>query len=234
MTALNEVPMVVGHRGWPTRFPDNTLTGLLAAAVVADSLETDIRRSADGKLVLSHDAEICDLVVANHVWAELAELDLGGGEHPALLDEAIAAVPGTPFQFEVKNLPHQPGFEPDHRIGLETAERSRPGDIVTSFNWLTLAAVRRVFPEVATGVLVAATGDVDEAIGRCRELGHTALLPSVQLPEPDLARALSSGLQVYPWVVDGPSLAGELADLGVSGIITDDPAAIRSALERHR
>jgi glycerophosphoryl diester phosphodiesterase len=39
---------------------------------------------------------------------------------------------------------------------------------------------------------------------------------------------------VYPWVVDDASLAGELADLGVTGIITDDPAATRSALERHR
>jgi glycerophosphoryl diester phosphodiesterase len=226
--------MVVGHRGWPTRFPENTLTGFLAAAMVADSVETDIRRSADGKLVLSHDAEICDLVVADHVWAELAELDLGEGNHPALLDEAIGAVPGTPFQLEVKNLPHQPGFEPDHRIGLETAERSRPGDIVTSFNWLTLAAVRRSFPEVATGVLVAATGDIDQAIGQGLELGHAALLPSVQLPKSDLARAVDSGFEVYPWVVDDASLAGELADLGVTGIITDDPAATRSALERHR
>jgi hypothetical protein len=29
-------------------------------------------------------------------------------------------------------------------------------------------------------------------------------------------------------------LLDELADLGVSGIISDDPAAARSALERHR
>jgi glycerophosphoryl diester phosphodiesterase len=234
MTGLEGTPIVVGHRGWPTRFPDNTLAGFLAAATVADSVETDIRRSADGKLVLSHDAEICDLVVADHDWSVLAELDVGEGNHPALLDEAVAAIPGTSFQFEVKNLPHQPGFEPDHRIALETAERSRPGDIVTSFNWLTLATVRRLFPEVATGVLVAANGDIDGAIEECRQMGHTALVPSIQLPGPDLARALDSGLQVYPWLVDDPSLAGELADLGVSGIITDDPATVRSALERHR
>lgn len=234
MTWAVEAPTVVGHRGWPTRFPDNTLAGFLTAATLADSVETDIRRSADGKLVLSHDPEIRDLVVADHVWSVLAEIDLGGGNRPALLDEAIAAIPGTSFQFEVKNLPHQPGFEPDHRIGLEAADRSRPGDIVTSFNWLTLEAVHRVFPEAATGVLVAAAGDIDQAIDECLQGGHTALIPTMQAPASRLARALDCGLEVYPWVVDDPSIALELADLGVSGIITDDPGVVRSALEAPR
>ena len=231
---MKDTPTVVGHRGWPTRFPDNTLAGFLAAATVADSVETDIRRSADGKLVLSHDPDIGGLEVADHTWSVLAELDMGDGNHPALLDEAMAAIPGTSFQFEIKNLPHEPGFEPDHRVALDTAERARPGDIVTSFNWVTLATVHRVFPEVATGVLVGGSSDIYEAIDECLDVGHPALLPSIQWPTTDIARALDAGLQVYPWVVNEPRRVEELADLGVSGIITDDPAAVRSALERHR
>jgi glycerophosphoryl diester phosphodiesterase len=225
---------VVGHRGWPSRFPDNTLAGFLAAATVADTVETDVRRSADGKLVLSHDPVVDGLVVADTAWSVLAEIDLGDGHRPALLDEAVAAIPGTRFQFEVKNLPHEPGFEPDHRIALDTAERARTGDMVTSFNWVTLAAVHGVFPEVATGVLVGGSGDIDEAIRECTENGHVAVLPSTQLPTLGLARALDAGLEVYPWLVDDLGLLDELADLGVSGIISDDPAAARSALERHR
>jgi glycerophosphoryl diester phosphodiesterase len=45
-----------------------------------------------------------------------------------------------------------------------------------------------------------------------------------------MARALEKGIEVIPWVVDEASLARELAGFGVSGIITDDPALIRSAL----
>jgi glycerophosphoryl diester phosphodiesterase len=234
MSETNGIPEVVAHRGWPTLHPDNTLAGFLAAATVAESVETDVRRSGDGKLVLSHDPTIGGLEVALFPWSVLAELDLGGGNRPALLDEAVAAIPGTSFQFEVKNLPHEPGFEPDHRVGLETAERARPGDLVTSFNWVTLAAVHRVFPEVATGVLVGASGDIDQAIEECLEVGHPALVPSIELPIRDLARALDSGLRVYPWVVGDPALIEELADLGVSGIITDDPAAVRTVLWRRR
>lgn len=228
-----DTPEVVGHRGWPTRFPDNTLAGFLAASAVVGSVETDLRRSSDGKLVLAHDPDLAGLLVADHPWSVLGEVDLGDGHRPALLDEAIAAVPGTRFQLEVKNSPNEPGFEPDHRLALEAAERARPGDMVTSFNWATLVAVRRVFPEVATGVIVGGSGNIDLAVNECLDVGHPALVPSIDLPVLGLVRALEAGLEVYPWVVDEPDRVAELAGLGVSGIITDDPAAVRFALGRH-
>src|SRR3990172_3551604 len=123
---------VVGHRGWPTRFPDNTLSGLLAATTVADAVEVDVRRCADGKLVLSHDPDLAGYLVTAHGWGFLGELDLGGGHHPVLLDEALGALPATPVLLEVKNLPNQPGFEPDHRIGLHTTSKARPRGVVSS------------------------------------------------------------------------------------------------------
>jgi glycerophosphoryl diester phosphodiesterase len=224
-------PAVVGHRGWPTRYPDNTLSGIYAAAGVADAVEVDVRRSGDGKLVLSHDPVLEGLVVPQHPWTTLGEADLGDGHRPALLDEAIASAPELAFQLEIKNMPHEPGFEPDHRVALEAAERARPGDIVTSFNWETLKAVRQVFPEVATGVLVDSGGDIDLAVAVCHEFGHQTLLPSVLLPVLGSVRAIESGLDVCPWVVNEPDLVIELAGIGVSGIITDDPALVRTALD---
>lgn len=234
MSNPRNTPKVVGHRGWPTRFPDNTLAGFLAASSVADAIELDVRRSSDGKLILSHDPVIGGLEVSSHPWRELDEVDLGQGHRPALLDEVLAAVPGLAIQFEIKNSPNEPGFEPDHRIALEAATRARPGDIVTSFNWLSLAAVRREFPEVVTGVLVGRSGDVDQASDECHALGHAALVPSIHLPVIGLVRAVESGLMVFPWVVDDPDRVEELVGLGVSGIITDDPALVRAVVGRNR
>jgi glycerophosphoryl diester phosphodiesterase len=234
MSNSQNTPIVVGHRGWPARFPDNTLAGFLAAAPVAEAVELDVRRSFDGKLVLSHDPDLGGLDVSSHPWRELNEVDLGGGHRPALLDEVLAAVPELAIHFEVKNLPGGPGFEPDHRVALEAAARARPGDIVTSFNWLSLAAVRREFPEVDTGVLVGRSGDVDEAIDECLSRGHAALVPSIELPFGGLTRALETGLMVFPWVVDDPDQVEEVVGLGVSGIITDDPAQVRAVVGRNR
>lgn len=217
---------VIGHRGWPARYPDNTLSGLIAASDVADTLEVDVRRSGDGKLVLSHDPSLAGMSVPGTSWSRLAELDLGNGHHPTLLDEALAALPYTPFQLEVKNVPIDPGFEPDHRIALEAAERARQGDVVTSFNPESLAAVRRVFPDVVTGLCVPAALDLEESIEHCRRAGHGVLVPEHSLVERDW----DDDLAVFPWTVNDPGRAIELVECGVTGIITDHPGQISDAL----
>ena len=228
---MTELPVVVGHRGWPRRFPDNTLTGFLAASAVADAIELDVRRSADGKLVLSHDPTLAGLVVSETPWSVLAELDLGDGHKPALLDEALAALPGTPVQLEVKNVPDQPGFEPDHRLALEAAERARPGDTITSFNHVSLKAVRRVFPDVPTGLAINRFCALEKGLNYCLETGHSVLIPEETLIDMPIASAVFAEIRVFPWTVNDPDRARELVGFGVSGIITDDPGLISRHLK---
>lgn len=222
---MNSGKKLIGHRGWPERYPDNTLAGFIAATSVVDALELDVRRCSDGKLVLSHDAELVGHTVANHSWSSLAELDLGGGHRPALLDEVLSSLPGVPLQIEIKNDPWQPGYEPDHRLALDAAERARPGDVITSANWATVMKVRRTFPDVATGVILARHHDLSEGIGHCLEAGHSLLVPEHHLIALPLT-GLADDLQVTPWVVNDLELARELVGFGVSGIITDDPVAV--------
>lgn len=217
---------MIGHRGWPVRFPDNTLAGLIAAAEVADGVEVDVRRCGDGRLVLSHDPFLNGIAVAETPWAILAELDLGEGNHPVLLDEALAALPGTPVQLEVKNMPFDPGFEPDHRLALETAERARPGDVVTSFNPETVSSVRRVFPDVATGMITQHPIALGEAVEHCLDAGHTTLVPN----HSQVIEEVNTGIAVFPWTVNDPARARELAEFGVTGIITDDPGQMVASL----
>jgi glycerophosphoryl diester phosphodiesterase len=227
--AQNTPVVVIAHRGWPRRFPDNTLAGVLAASSVADMVEVDVRRSGDGKLVLSHDPLIQGHVVAEQRWSFLGGLDLGEGHRPALLDEALAALPDFPVLIEVKNEPFAPGYEPDHRVALEVAERCRPGDVVSSFNWASMRRVRDLYPEAATGLAVGAPDAWGEAIEECHQAGHETLIPDHRfLDEGQLERA--GGLEVYTWTVNDPARARELALLGASGIITDTPDLIKQAL----
>ncbi|TDI56762.1 MAG: glycerophosphodiester phosphodiesterase [Acidobacteria bacterium] len=228
---MTELPVVVGHRGWPSRFPDNTLAGFLAASAIADAIELDVRRSADGKLVLSHDPTLVGLVVSETAWSVLAELDLGNGHKPALLDEALAALPDTPVQLEVKNVPDQPGFEPDHRLALEAAERARPGDTVSSFNHVSLEVVRRVFPDVPTGLAIERFCPLDECVNYCLDAGHSVLVPEETMIEKSIASTILAELRVFPWTVNDPDRARELVGFGVSGIITDDPGLISQHLK---
>lgn len=231
---MNKHALVIGHRGWPTRYPDNTLSGFLAASDVVDMVEMDVRRSSDGKLILAHDPLIGGLPVHATAWSELAELDIGGGHHPALLDEVLAAIPGIPAQLEIKNAPGEPGFEPDHRLALEASERARKGDVVTSFNRSTIEAVRKDFPDVPTGLAVGFVGSIEGTVDYCAEWGHAALVPAAGLVDGWIAEALDAGLAVYPWTVNDSDVAGELVEAGVSGIITDDPESIARVVRGDR
>lgn len=222
---------MVGHRGWPARYPDNTLAGFLAASSIVDMVEMDVRRSSDGKLVLSHDPVLGGHVVHLTPWSVLAEVDLGGGHHPSLLDEVLAALVGLPAQLEVKNDSGEPGYEPDQRLALETAERSRDSDIVTSFNPATIEAVRRDFDSVQTGLAVQFPPSVEEVVDYCVRSGHRAIIPAAgPVAVGWVESAALAGIEVYPWTVNDVEVATELVEAGVSGIITDDPQAIANVV----
>lgn len=224
---------VVGHRGWPTRFPDNSLAGFLAAARVSDAVELDVRRSKDGKLVLSHDPTIGGFVVADTDWEVLAEMDLGEGSKPCLLDEALSALSDTPALIEIKNSPGEIGFEPDHRLALESADRARPFDSLISFNWSTADTVRRVFPDLRTGVNVGLLGDLDQSLRHSLDVGHRLVVPHFEMVLAG-SQALADGPEVFVWSNKKgetyESSGKELVSRGVSGIITDDPQITRESL----
>ena len=73
---------VIGHRGWPTRYPDNVLEGIAAALEVADMVEVDVRVSGDGHLVLSHDPVLGGLPVAETLVGRLGRSRPGRGLSP--------------------------------------------------------------------------------------------------------------------------------------------------------
>jgi len=77
------MPTLVAHRGWATRWPENTLEGLMAAVDAgADHVEFDIQLSADGVPVLLHDVTLertaghagCALDMQ---WDELKRIKVG-------------------------------------------------------------------------------------------------------------------------------------------------------------
>lgn len=215
---------VWGHRGWPSRYPDNTAAGIRAAATVAAGVEIDIRRSADGRLVLSHDPEIVGHVVAATPWSVLAGISIDG-HSPALLEEVLD-VPVL-LDLEVKNDPAEPGFDPTHRLAMEVAAHARERDVVTSFWWPSMDAVRESGSEAATGLLFEAPVDPVAAIRHAVDRGHRSIAPHHPLIDATLMDvARSEGIDVVAWTVDDLGEAVRLAELGVAAIITNRPGEL--------
>lgn len=221
-----KTPVIAGHRGWPERFPDNTLAGFRAAAEVVGMVEIDVRRSRDGELVLSHDPEILGRVVAESDWSELALIDVGDGHHPILLGDLISAVPELALDIEIKNWPFQPGFEDDGATAVEAAEMARPGDVVTCFYWPTMDIVKAALPQVATGLLVDEGGSIPDAIAHARAMGHELIAPHWSLVDGTLPDDLVTSV----WTMNDESKLDQLAEWGVDIFITDDPGRLADAL----
>ena len=50
---------VAAHRGWCSKYPENTMEAIKAAVEVGvDQIETDVRVTKDGELVLFHDPTV--------------------------------------------------------------------------------------------------------------------------------------------------------------------------------
>ncbi|RIA83588.1 PLC-like phosphodiesterase [Glomus cerebriforme] len=53
------LPLCIGHRGYPDKFPENTLESLQKALNYgADALESDVRLTKDGQVIMMHDTTL--------------------------------------------------------------------------------------------------------------------------------------------------------------------------------
>ncbi|NIA26169.1 MAG: hypothetical protein GWP04_11460 [Gammaproteobacteria bacterium] len=227
--------VVGGHRGLRLEYPDNTLAGILAARDVCDLVELDTRRTADGVIVLSHDAALGGHVVVETPWETLEKIDLGRGHHPARFEHLLDVIGDFPLDIEIKNNPGDPDFDPDFTFPLSVAGLARPQDVVTSFHWPTMDAIRSAYPGLRTGLLVEPDGSLEAATSRACASGHQVVAPHWLLLEREsvIGSLLERGLDVVVWTVNDEDRAVALAIAGVSAIISDDPGRIRRTLRRH-
>src|SRR5579864_5513808 len=111
-----EGPRVLAHRGGRGPWHENSLeafTGALRTG--ADGVELDVRRSADGELVVHHDAEIPGAGLVG----ELRRHQLP--EWVPTLGPALAACAGALVNVEIKNIPGDPGYDPGNRVSAGVA-----------------------------------------------------------------------------------------------------------------
>ena len=223
---------VWAHRGSAERARENTLAAFRAARDCgADGVELDVRSTADGVLVVHHDALLDGRPVAA---VEAADLP---GWLPTL-EAALEECRGLAVDIEVKNLPTEAGYDPDEGTAVAVARLVSalgpdPGVVISAFAMATIDAARAAGPGVATGWLTLAAFDQMEVLHQAVAHQHTALHPRHEAVTPELvAAAHDLGVAVHAWTVDDPARIRELADAGVDAVITNAAAAALAALGR--
>ncbi len=237
-------PVVVAHRGYSSLAPENTLAAFEAAIEAgAPAAECDVYCSKDGHVVLSHDATLDRTTdgsgpITDRTLEELRTLDAGSwkgeqykGQRIPTLKETLELVRGKmQLVVEVK----QGGIS---KQVVDTIREAEAVDFVTiiSFSAATCREIRELEPGLPVGWLSGGS-NVDEQAAR-RILG-TTLQSNCQFVDivsgavsEDLMRVFGlAGVAVWVWTVDDPDMVKALAQMGVRGITTNDPAMALKAL----
>ena len=253
-------PLVIAHRGGAGLWPENTLHAFeRARALGVDVLETDVRATADGELVLFHDEGVERTTdgagrVGSLTLAELKRLDAayrfspdggrtfplrGSGVTVPTLREVFTALPHMRFNIEPKQ--GAPAIAaPLCRLIREHGMADRV--LVASFTATVIEEFRRECPEVATS---AATGEVASFLtlhGAGLAASYSPSMQALQVPERAGAlrvltrefveAAHGRNLRVHAWTVNAEEDMRRLVEMGVDGIMTDYPDRLLKVLGR--
>jgi glycerophosphoryl diester phosphodiesterase len=212
-------PLIVAHRGAWGMAPQNSLDALEdAIAIGCDAIEIDVRRTADGRIVLVHDARV-RLRTVNRLDHEKLQSRMKVGQAPLLQDALERAAGRILVDVELK----EDGYVAET---MDVVRRCLDPDqyVVTSFNEHVLSQVGQHVPEARTGLLLAPRRhrDLEQ---RLRTAGATFIAPHVSLMRTALvAWAAARGLPLMVWTVnDRRLLRTAFDDLRVAAVITDEP-----------
>jgi glycerophosphoryl diester phosphodiesterase len=240
------------HRGASAERPENTMPAFERAVEIGvDALELDVHLTRDDQLIVAHDETAARTCGAHRAWADLdladaQRLDAGWG---------FVAADGTrPFTGQAIAVPTLAAVLdafPDMRINVDIkgaraveivlalirAKRAEDRVALASFQLRTLVQIRRCGYGGETGL---SQGEVATLFAMpamlWRQLPFTGTAAQVPVAVGRLrfdraafiAKCHSIGLRVDFWTIDDRAEAARLLELGADGIMTNDPAALRS------
>jgi glycerophosphoryl diester phosphodiesterase len=254
-------PWLVAHRGGSALAPENTLPAFDRAATLgADAIETDVRLSADGAVMIFHDEDTLRLTgapgsIEARSGAEIDALDAafsftpdggatwplrGAGVRVPTLAEALRRHPRMRFVVDAK--------APDPALAdalARTIREARAEDRVCVGSFVDAQAERlgallpgvcRFLPEGAATrhVLAARAGAAPVGLPAGFDLADLpARLHGAAVVEPPVVEHFHRlGMPVHVWTVDDEDEMRALLAMGVDGIVTDRPDVLARVLGR--
>ena len=230
---------ITAHRGSSLKAPENTISALNQAIEDgADYAEIDVQATADGVVILMHDADLMrvasiDRKIAEMRYEELSTIDIGSwfskdfrSERIATLEEAIRFCNGR-IKLNIELKYNRPDLDLVGKVGTLIRRNSCSENcVITSLDYGELRMFKALFPEIKIGLTVfRALGDYTQS--KVDFLSIDAAQATSQL----VKKAQQSGKQIHVWTVNDLNTALAMIEVGADNIITDKPAAINTWLQ---
>ena len=235
---------VGGHRGSSGVAPENTLAAFeQSVRDGAEYVETDIRRTSDGHLVLLHDPDLDRTTtgsgpIASRPLAEVQALDAGSLFGPSFAGERVLTF-GAFLEWVEGRAPFGAALEVKARgagaevAGMAWASPSRDNLAIYSFLEDEIVAAKEAAPDLPAILLLHLYDAPGEVLARIERVGADG----ADVPWQWNARELLDGMRERGLLVgggssDGDQAARELLDQGADMIDTDKPADMIAAVRR--
>jgi glycerophosphoryl diester phosphodiesterase len=252
-----ERPLVIGHRGFKMAAPENTLPSFaLAKTAAADLVELDYYHSKDGVPFVIHDHTLDRTTDATNRWggakldvtarsfAELSTLDAGRWFAPEFAGTKLPTLEQALDLIQDGNCTLIERKEGDAKTCVELLRRKGLVNevVVQAFDWSYLKDFHALEPGQVLGALGPAstrngkrlTSEEKELgpawIDEAKSSGAKVVGWNKQVDKAAIDYAHRQGLKVWIYTINDEATAKQLLDMGVDGLIGDNPAILWRAV----
>jgi glycerophosphoryl diester phosphodiesterase len=239
-------PLLIGHRGYPAKFPENTLAGFEGAIQAGcDMIELDVTLTKDRKVVVIHDDTLDRTTtgkgpVRGHALEEIKALDAGSwfdarftAERVPELSEVVRLTAGRcVLNIEIKESAFEASYPADaieHQV-VELVKTSRATDrvIISSFDKRILQRIAAMDAPLAVAYISdhGADKSVLEMLLKMRAFSWHPRFKVLTRDQVDMLHG--AGLKVFPWTINTRAEAEKVLALGVDGLICNDLRVMRA------
>jgi glycerophosphoryl diester phosphodiesterase len=240
-------PLLIGHRGYPARYPENTLAAFEGAIQAGcDMIELDVTLTRDRKVVVIHDDRLDRTTsgkgsVRERTLEEIKRLDAGSwfdsrfrAERVPELAEVLRLTAGRcMLNIEIKTSAFEADF-PGDAIERQVVESVKTGGamdrvIISSFD-------RRILERIAALEDPPAVAFISDRRADRRVLDMLLALKAFSwhprfkiLTRDQVGMLHAAGIKIFPWTISTPQEARRTLALGVDGLICNELEVMRAA-----
>ena len=237
-------PYVIGHRGSGYAI-ENTFEAVEKANDYgSDFAEIDIQLSKDGIPIVYHDTTMSRL---SHVSTSVSQMTAQQFEGTTLQYENYTAQPTTlehliqkmqDHHFNIKLLIEFKADPENYRemvnqvVKIVNQYHMGSQTMFMSLHYPTVSYLHHLYPEWWIGYCIyGSIGDIDASIWNM-DIDFLAIEEN-RASTSLIQKAISQMIPIYIWTVDNEKKMKQYLDMGVSGIITNDPDLGRQAIDAY-
>ena len=236
---LVRTPAIIGHRGLPSKAPENTLdSAVLAYKNGATVIEDDIYLTKDNKIVILHDGTLSRTTngtgfIEDYTLEELKKLDANKQFINTYPKEEIPTLEEYLKKFKGKNVIHFIEIKSEkleivdelnaliNKIGVQDQV------VIISFNKSQLQRVNKIMPWASVGILsrICATSDIGQSLyyifGTTQNVNSTFNPSYSCMRSATLEELNHRGMTVWPWTYNNYTDFKKHYKMGIYGLTTN-------------